>query len=348
LSFVIDGRVHDHVVRLEEAKARFAFPMSGDPEQVRVDRGATLLCELTFDPGDARLRTQLTEADAWGRIQAGAALIDTGRPFAVEWVRDAFESEHAWGVRREWAHVLGRAGTSAAATAIAHLVARERDPMVIPALLRAAAQVRDRGVVDAIERRLDAGDLGPTATARAYEALGAQLDDARHGTRLMDAANGQHLLAIAESGAARGLAAIGSERALEALIAYSEPGRFPSRGRPHVAAALGALARHAPTERGLRARRRLEDLLRDPDDRVRKQAALALGVAADRAAIPALTAYATTVSAQERATIERVIRRLAQPEDDRVRALRHTIDDLAERLKKLEDRLRRLEAAQPS
>jgi predicted ATP-grasp superfamily ATP-dependent carboligase len=73
-------------------------------------------------------------------------------------------------------------------------------------------------------------------------------------------------------------------------------------------------------------------------------AARALGVLGDPQAIPVLEAFARTRGAQEAAVVERVIESLRTQDKVDGSALQKQVETLADRLRKLQDQVQRMEA----
>ncbi len=344
VGWVVDGELHVREVELDKAKHVVVVPLAKEPEAVRIDPHGRTVMKLEFNPGDAMLARQLTEApDVVGRILAGNELCKTGRRKNVDAVRSAYLAEPFWGVRVRFAEALAKAGTQAAVEALAALVRHEQDGMVLEPLLRQVAKLRAPELKEAVEERLDDGIAMFRATQAAYEALGAQREDAPY-ERLAEAANVDDRYGFEQSGAFRALAGTRREEALEPLLGHVAYGRTSNRARPAALTALGTLGAGLERRPRERVRDRLVDLLRDPVDRVSQAAAAGLRILGDPSAIPALEAYRRTLSVQESVAVRRQIagiRARAKPKEP---AKDKQMDELREQLRKLEDRLGRLEA----
>ncbi|MBN1944379.1 MAG: HEAT repeat domain-containing protein [Bradymonadales bacterium] len=345
LGWVIEGRLSTRTVEIKEPKQVVVVAMEVDPQQVRIDPHAKVLHKLEFNPGDDKLRTQLVKApDVIGRIQAGNELARTGKTRNIQAIEEAYRAEPFWGVRREWARALGKAGVQEAAEALTSLVGWEQDPMVLEPLLRSAGQVRDPALAAALEARLAQG-LPYRATQACYEALGKQRDGAPF-PLLAEVARVPGYHGIPQVGAFRGLAASRNPRAIELLAASTVYGACPWLSRAAAVSALADLG--ALQERGQQelVRERLIDLLRDPEYQVRMEAVRGLATLADGRAIPALEAFGAGLSEQDRSQVNAALNALRQGEKPRAEALEKQIERLEDKLRKLEDTLRKLEAKQ--
>lgn len=348
VAWTIGGVESRQVVALRGAKRSFTAAMKGDPEAVRIDPEQKLLCALEFNPGEPRLRAQLRGGDVIGRIVAGKTLAKTGTRANVEAIAAAWATEPFWGVRVEWARALADSGALAAGPAMAEMVARERDPLVLEPLLRAAASLREPAVVAAIEARLAAG-LPYRASQAAYEAMGALRErlPAAGLARLIEASAREGFGGIVAAGALRGLAASRAPEAAAILTARTrtpqEGGTLGDRARPAAALALGQLARVLERREREAAIERLCALLRDPAPRVREAAVQGLSAAGAVEAAEAIEAYAAGLAAQYRVGARRVASSLRQAAAGaRFGAGEAQLTALQEKVRRLEDELGRL------
>lgn len=342
LGWVIDGETHAIPVRLDRPKQTFVVPMPKEPDQVRIDPLCKVLHKLEFNPGEDRLRRQLTDApDVIGRVQAGRELAKTATIANVEAVVAAYGRESFWGVRVELAGALADAGSEAAVAGLASLAEAEQDPMVLDPLLRAAGKFRDPRVREAITRRLDEG-LPYQATRTAYEVLGAQREDAPF-ERLAAAAVQDGFGGIVQSGAFRALAASRRAEAVPLLIERTRAGATSNRARPAAVSALADLARVQEKGTQERVALLLVDLLRDQNARVRGAAVGGLQTLRAREAIPALSAYRGPLSHQEQVRIDRAIEAIRRGDEPKVSELEKQLEELRDQFRKLQDAVQRLE-----
>ena len=134
-----------------------------------------VLHKLAFNPGDGKLRAQLTEAaDVIGRIRAAHELAKTRKRANVQAIIDAYAAERFWGVREQMVTALADAQTALALEGLRHIVQTEKDPLVLGRVFRSAAKFRDASLAAAVRARIEAGGLAPCATHAAWLAVGAQ------------------------------------------------------------------------------------------------------------------------------------------------------------------------------
>lgn len=343
VGWTIDGVHHRAPVKITDARHTVVVPMAKAPSIVRFDPDCAILHKLRFTPGDALLRAQLTGApDVIGRILAGRELCASGKRANIEAVAAAYGAEPFWGVRIEWAGALGRAGTDAAVRALASIVAGEADPRVIASVLNAAGAYRDAQLAAAIAARLAAG-LPHLAAAAAYRALGAQREAAPIDVLLAGAATVLRA-GYAQGAALSALAMTRLDAAFEPLLAATQPGATPEDARFYAPSALADWAAGRPRDSRERARvvERLEDLLRDPSDRVQSAAARGLAMLGTGAA--AIERYKKAQPAQDHFAIDRLLSQARGGGDDKAAALEKQLDGLRDDVRKVRDSVEALEA----
>ncbi len=345
LGWTAGSDVSVRTVQLDKAKHTFVIPMDADPEQVRIDPNCRTVMKLEFDPGEEKLKRQLTNApDVVGRIRAARTLVEGGKRKRVETVRAAYANEQFWGVRVRMAEALAEAASQAAIEALADIIATENDGMVLESLLRAAGGIRAAEIRSAIEARLAAGIDLYRARSAAFEALGAQRKEAPI-ELLKQAAHTSHdPYGIGQGGALRALAASRHDDAVSVLSELTAPGSCSNRARRFSGMALGAAGRFIEQHERTAVREHLEDLLRDPIDRVREGAMTGLAALGEPAAIGALELYKLRLSDQDRATVNRTVAGLRAVGAKKPGAKDEALDGLRKTVRKLEDALEQLTA----
>ncbi len=343
LGWVIDGKLQSTQVSINKRKHAFTVPMAQDPQQVRFDPFNRTVCKLDFNPGDARLRAQLTDAqDVPGRIRAAANLCKSGTRSNLQAVADAWRQEKFWGVRVHMAAALGESACQAAVEILADLASRETDGRVCESVVRALGKFRDPLVQSALEAFLKSGPRLYRARAAALELLGAQRD-ADNLELLKAAARRTGFGGLEQAAAFRGLAATRKEEALAPLLEATVWGKTSTRSRGSAAAALGSLARWQDKPARAKAIDRLTDLLRDNQLRMQKSAMGGLQAALATEATGALESWSEGLSEQEQSAVRKAvlgIRASAKPKEP---AKDKELDDLRAKLRKVEDRLEKLD-----
>ena len=343
LGWVIGGEAHRYPIKLDRERQTFIVAMHKAPERVRFDPDGKVLHKLSFNPGDPLLRKQLTDAeDITGRILAAEELVKTGKPANIQAVVDAYASEPYWGVRLEMAQALARANHETAVAGMARLIAMENDPQVMAGLFQAAGAYRDNRILDALLARL-ADDLPYHSRQTALESIGKQRKEAPLDL-LLSAIEDEGFNGIVQSGALTGLAATRREEALDPLLALVTYGATPVRARAAAVAALGDIGKGQEKARREQIVETLSDLLRDPWYPAHYEAAHSLNSMLAFEALPALTAYTKRLSYQDQIDIETLIDDMAEANKVDGSALKKQVEDLQEKLRKLEDRVELLAA----
>jgi aminopeptidase N len=222
-----------------------------------------------------------------------------------------------------------------------HAIEHEQDHRVLEGLLRACMEIRDAGLAAAVEARLTGG-LPHRAAMTGWELLGAQREAAPI-EAIIAATERSSYNGFTQSGALRALAGTRDERALDVLLERTRIEAVSDRARPAAVHALGQLARRLDKRPSERAIERLCDLLRDPTERVRQAAVHALASARAFGAIEALERYRGRVSVQEAVGVEQVIADLRKGDEPRIVAAEKELEELREKLRKLEERIEKLD-----
>ncbi|MBX3247586.1 MAG: hypothetical protein KF901_10455 [Myxococcales bacterium] len=341
LTWWIDGQRRVRPVRFDGERLVQTIAMDKEPERVRVDPELKSLFSLELDVGDARLRAQLADDDAWGRILAARALTKDGRRAGVQEVLAAYRREPLWRVRAAFAEALAEAKSEPALEALLALAEEHDDPKSLAALLKAVGSYRDPRVVALLDARLAKG-LPPRAAEAAWEGLGQQRERAPF-AHLVTGADRADPSGFAQAGALRGLAHTRHADALEVLLARSRPGASPAKVRHHAVQAIGVLLRYAKDGARERAIEALVDLLRDASAKVRDAAAVALTLGRAREARSELDRHRARLTPQEQVRFDRRLRALARGEQGLSDAEKR-IEELEGQVRKLSERLERAEA----
>jgi aminopeptidase N len=344
LGWTSQGQQHLRPVELRKRKHVFTFSMEEDPAQVRVDPRGLALHKLDFNPGDTRLRAQLTGAqDVVGRIQAGKGLVNSGKRRNIKAVHQAYKGEAFWGVRAEWAKALGGSGTEAAIEALVQIMEREQDPMVLVSVVRACGKVRDPRVAQVLLARLDGG-MPYLASQAAWAALGKQHSPPVD--RLAQAARQQSFHGLVQVGALQGLAASRDPEAIAVMMEVSQPGAGAARARAQACQSLGQLARQLEERHHAPIQAHLVEKLRDRSLRVQMAAARGLVAMQAQGAASAMERWRAARSHQDQVTVGRMLDDLRGQAKPGHAALEKQLKEAREELRKLADRLEKLEASQ--
>lgn len=343
VGWIIGSKEERRTVHIEAERQVVVVHMSAKPDQVRFDPDHKVLHRLEFNPGDPMLRVQLVNAtDVIGRIEAANALAKSSKHVNIQSLVEAFLQEPFWGARCEFAAALGDANHGTAMEGLAQLIRTEDEPRVMVSLLRAAANYRSPAINAAVQARLQT-TLGPVSLQAAYIALGKQRGQAPFDL-LVNAAARPARDGRAQSGAFQALGETRTEEALPLLMTYATYGGSPNRVRYGAVRGLALIGKNI--ERPLRAPiiEKLTDLLRDPWANVAWTAARALGDLGEPAAIPALEAFAQSLSQQDQTVVNRIIDDLRAKDKVDGSAQQKQLDELRDKVRALEHQLQTLTA----
>ncbi|MFL7838612.1 MAG: M1 family aminopeptidase [Candidatus Promineifilaceae bacterium] len=343
LGWTINGQDNLLPVKLDRERQTFIVAMDEPPQQVRFDPQGKVLHKLSFNPGDPLLRNQLSgAADITGRILAAEELVKTGKHANIQVVVDAYATEPYWGVRLEMARALAKANHETAVAGLAQIVSTEAHPQAMPGVFTAAGAYRDGRILDALLARLE-NDLPYLARQAALESLGKQRKAAPLDL-LLAASEEEGFNGIVQAGAFSGLAETRREEALDPLLSHVAYGAAPDHARQVAVAALGDIGKGQNKARREQIVETLSDLLRDPWFMVHDQAARSLKELGAVEAIPALKAYSKRLSYQDQVDVENLIIDLAEEDKVDGSALKKQVEDLQEKISRLEDRVETLAA----
>ncbi len=331
---------------VENAKHTFLIAMAEAPRQIRVDPDGASLFRLDFNPGDEMLRRAVTAApDVIGRIFAAEELAMTAKPSNLTAVLEAFRAEKFWGARRAMVDAVARSKAPAAIGVLIAMMSGETDPRVLSTLAERCGEYRDPRIAKALIALIGrTEEYFPQSFALA--SLGRQRGVA-HLDTLTAAAERNDYRGIVRSGGLRGLGQTRSEEAYGILLSRVGYGRERSDSAPTAVVALASCAAHQEKRLKDRAVELLCDQLRDPRERVRMAAAGALGGLKAAQAVPALEAAIKRLPEQVHARIRRMIMGISGDANGKreTTALKETMEKLEDRLRKMADRIDKLEAA---
>ncbi len=343
LAWIINGQEHRFPIKLDRQRQTFVAAMEGAPEQVRFDPDSKVLHKLSFNPGDPLLRSQLSAApDITGRILAAQELVKSGKHANIRAVVDAYSREPFFAVRLEMAEALAAANHETAVAGLARIVENEADPLAMAVVFRAAGSYRDGRILNALLNRLQ-GELPYQARQAALEAVGKQRQAAPL-TLLLDAGQTEGFNGVVQAGALRGLASTRRHEAVDQLLERVPYGATPVRARAAAVMGLGDIGQGQEKARREQIVEVLSDLLRDPWYPAHFVAARSLKLMKAVEAVPALEAYARRLSFQDQVEIEALVASLRESDKVDGSSLKKQVEDLQEKLRKLEDRLETLAA----
>lgn len=328
-----------HVTR---AAQRLTIHVYAEPDFVTIDPHGNLLHKLDFNPGQSKLVHELESGTLLGRIHAAHELAKKPTPKNVRLLEDAWRRETFWGGRQQIISAISSAKTSEAVRALAHIIAAEKDPMVVNHLMVRARGLQDGEIIEATRQRLGRGDLAYWAAHNAWWGLGLAREDAAM-EQLVEAASKDGWNGIEAQGAIEALAETRRTEAIAPLMELAKPGNGPHANRAAALRALGHLGAFTEKRDAEKITEFLIMALRDAHVIVQKGAVDGLAALKAIRAIPAIETFAATLSHQERVGIERTVAGMRTPDAGKAAASEKELEELRKHTRKLEERLARLE-----
>ncbi|ACY17892.1 M1 family aminopeptidase [Haliangium ochraceum] len=342
MRFRVGERDVDLPFEITEEAQSFFFALDQAPTQAIFDPGKHLLAEVTMNKGQNLLLAELAEAtEAVDRMAAARALGKQGGERATEALIRGLGEDPFWSVRAACAEALAGLRSERACAALVAAVSSTEHPKARRAVVRALGAFRGHdSAAEALRRVVEDGDESCFVEASACEALGRTRAPGALES-LSQALTRDSYRDVIRSHVYMGLAATREEDALPILREGTRYGR-PSGGRRAATETLARLAAEHGGREAIRARELCVDLLRDRDFMVQFSAIQALAALGDARAVPALEAMMTReldgrLRRRARETV-RDLRAATRPNEERA-AMRDEIDQLRQRVGKLEERL---------
>jgi aminopeptidase N len=326
---------------VEREHETVTVPLESEPNRVRFDPGAFILCSATYKLGsDLSAAVLRDDQDVVARIRAARELAKDGCVSARDALQAAFESEPFWGVLVQAAAAMGQTRAPWAQAILVKALAHSH-PKVRRGVAAALGNFRNSDVATALigpakkdpsyfVRAAALTALGKTRDRRAFDVLSSAIKETTW--------NG-----MVEAGAARGLAELADPRAMPLLLEAARSERDEGVRRAAVGA-IGRIGELIEAER-THAVEALEERL---DDRVFMVQMTALSAAeslGDARLLPALDRLSTTSADGRirRDAAEAAIRvREAAKVPTQVTAMRTDIDGLREEQRRLQEKIEAL------
>ncbi len=343
-----EGSWSHHRLEVSGARHSLVIPLATAPLQVVVDPSSALLHRLDFEPGDDMLkRSVFSKHNPYlpGRIQAAITLCSSRKTANIRTLAEAWESEPHWGVRAAMARALGDCGAREAAVVLAEKLHSETEPKVMKFITISCGKYREPLIAEALRSWLAGVDRPYLAHAGALEALAAQQCD-EDLPALLAASDDQQGWGVVRNGALKALGRHRSVGAMDHLLSRIGYGSDKSRIRASAVEALAANARWQDRARRQQALEALSDLVRDPQVVVRGASGRALLTLGESGGLAAMETLCHSLPPQEVPRLRKAMAQLAKAAEEGplVSGLRKELEAMTEKLRKVEDRLERIEA----
>jgi aminopeptidase N len=344
-----------------QAEQNFYLPLEAEPLMVRFDPDGWLLKTLKFERPAAMLRYQLAnDPDVLGRIEAAEALGKKGEAASFQALVTALNNDAFWGVRVAAAGALGAIGSDEAQDVLIEAL-QELDATQFSRVREAIANAlgrfeapqqgeQARRSASALRAVLEQGDVSYRVEQAAATSLGRTRSEGVVDflTSLIDRPTWMYFV---QRGVFGGLAATGEDRVVDTMSGYLDNATNYPLLRRAAAIGLSGVGRKAYLY-SEEARQRAVTALcnaveHDSWAPTRSAAALALMTLGERRAIGVLESVAhqeldAGAQRQERAAAQTL--RVGDKNDEQLKELRKSLDEVREDNRKLRDQLDALEA----
>jgi aminopeptidase N len=348
LAFAGNGRRREVELEITEQQHTFYVTCDAEPSHAIFDPGKALLARIKTEKPQPMWIAELRGAElAIDRVHAARELGTRGGVKATEALVEALGQDRSWTVRAAAADALGKLRSDAARDALIGAVETTEHPRARRAVVRALGQYRaDPEAGATLARVVDEGDESYFVEAEACLSLG-KVRWPGAAAALEKAAERDSFLDVIRQHAFRGLAEARAEAAIPFLMAATRYGRV-SHGRRAAIAAMADLARGRRDRAEREVRERIEELLRDPDFRVKQAAVEALGALGDPESVPALRDMVDReLDGRLRRRAREIVRDIgeARAPAAEVASLRDELEKLRGETARLRERVDRMDAA---
>jgi aminopeptidase N len=345
-------------VVVSKAAETFTFPSESAPQMVIFDKGTQVLKTMEFKKEKKEWLVQLKNAGELGdRADAAVALgMLKGDDEAVAALGEALRNDKTRGVREVAAEALGELGSPAAAKQLLNALEGATEPELRATIIETLGTFKENTEITAKLEVIAKEDASYRARAEALQAIGRRKTPKAYET-LTAAVNGDSPDGFLRNAALLGLGSLGEDKAVPLLREWAMPGKEISSRQ----AAIGSLARLQKDNKAIT--NQIAGYLSEPHFPVRMAAILALGSRGDTSAIPAMEAMfkSDDLSIEMPPAIKEEIERLKSPggkgaahadmgaegvepgerggEDRRLSHLEQMVEEMNERLTKIEGRL---------
>ncbi len=345
--FRVNGEDVTRPIEIAEPNQVFYFPLAGEPSQAIFDTGQHTLKRADIRKGKPLWLNELGGAtEAADRVAAAKALAKETAADVVAALERALLGDPFWGVRAAAADSLGAIRSEAARDAlVSALRSNGMHAKARRSVVKALGEFRrDDVAAAALEPIVRHGEASYFVEAESSLAIG-KTRTPRAAASLRKALERDSYLDIVRQHAYRGLAEARDEEAIPLFYQGMEYGRV-SHGRRAAMMALASLVAGRRDREARDARERMEELLVDPDFRVKLTAIEALATICDPRCVATLRRAADTdLDGRIRRRAREVIRDLEEgrARDESVRGVRDEVEQLRQELYGLRDKLAKLE-----
>ena len=339
-----DGNYQFETILLDKANQVVSLNMD-DPQHIILDPHMKALFEAEFNPGDDKLRHLLKNGKTLrGLMQAISELAKTGKRKNLQAIYEYMQAETRWGLRIHSYRALAQVGNEYAYAHLASLLVAEKDAMVIEEAAKACGAHAHSVLRAAILAKLEEADLPYRGQMALLESLGQQRNEADIPV-LESYTQKSNWRNLGRAGAFLGLGSMRSEMAMTTLLKdIHRPVHFWEEKVARLAA-LTRILDWLPKHLKKQADQALCDATEDPSYFVQINAARNLGEAGVTEGVSYLNALLTRLAVQDYPLVKRQLKRIQASGDGTMeKKLQKQVDELSEKLAKIETRLQEVEA----
>ncbi len=324
---------------LNDKEQVFYIPIDEKPDYVCVDPELKVLMVLDIEAGVEDWIKQLECEYPYCKILAANALGKIGGDRAVEALKKALLNNEYWFIRSEAAKALGKINTNDAKDALLEGLEKVKEARVRRSIVDALGNFKDDNVAIALRNVLKNDSESYYVRHQAAISLG-KMKKEEYFNDLIEALNVPSHNYVITIGSLLGLSELGTDEALKVVMSYTELGK-PSLVRIGATLALGKFSGKPEVIK------KLEELAKDPDMRIRLAVIRAAAELSDPRLLPILDNLMLTDlhgriirSARETATKIRA----SLEKGLEYKQLRDELEKIREENRKLLDKIARIES----
>jgi aminopeptidase N len=324
---------------LNEREQIFYIPIDEKPDYVCIDPELKVLAVLDIDAGIEDWIKQLECEYPYCRILATNALGKIGGARAIEALKKTLLNDEYWFIRSEAAKALGKISSNDARDVLLEGLEKVKEPRVRRSIIDSLSNFKDDNVANVLRNVLKNNDESYYVRYQAAVSLG-KMKKKEYFNDLVEALNipsHNHVITI---GSLSGLSELGTDEALKIVMDHTELGK-PNLVRIGATLALGKFSGK------LEVIKRLEELSKDPDMRIRMAVARAAAELLDPRLLPILDNLSATDLhgrvvrfAREAATKIRT----SMEKGSEYKQLRDELEKIKEENRKLLDKIAKIES----
>ncbi|MGC8947799.1 MAG: M1 family aminopeptidase [Thermoprotei archaeon] len=324
---------------IDEREQILYIPFEDKPDYVCIDPELKNLMVLDIDAGIEEWIKQLECEYVYCKILAANALGKIGGSRAVEALKKALISDEYWFIKSESAKALGKIGSSEAREALLEGLEKVKEARARRSIVDALSNFKEDNVATALLKVLKNNDESYYVRYQAAVSLG-KMKRKEYFNDLVEVLSVPSHNYVITVGSLLGLGELGSDDALKIIMDHTELGK-PGLVR------IGAILALAKFPGKVEVIKKLEELSKDPDLRIRSAVIRATAELMDPRLLPMLDALSATdlhgrIIRSARETAVKI--RSSMEKGLEYKQLREELDKIREENRKLLERIAKIES----